>query len=143
MNALMKIAQLALLLLICSLGSVLADVKPPGIVIDGLDTYYNYGSKAASDFWLKDSALGNIGLEDKFAVIEQKFGRMLGFEIMSVVPVSASLVRVYILMKYEKGPAFLVFDCYKPNANWIISRLDCDTKAELIIPQRLLLDGRK
>jgi len=63
---------------------------------------------------------------------------VLGFETIRIVPVSPSLQRVYVLLKYERGPAYLSFDCYKPDANWIIPRMNYDIKPEAILPERLL-----
>jgi len=75
--------------------------------------YSQYGAKSALSVWLKGSALENDFSADGFTQIEKSYGRMIGYETIRVVPVSASMQRVYILIKYQRGPVYVSFDCYK------------------------------
>ena len=129
----------ALLLLLCLAGSAFANPQPLDLVIEGLNSYCRSGGAAAVETWQKGSVREGFSfVEEFFAQTEKLYGRVLGFETIRVVPVSASMQRVYILLKYERGPAYLSFDCYKPDSNWIIPRMNCDTKPEAVLPERLL-----
>jgi hypothetical protein len=56
-----------------------------------------------------------------------------------VAPLSASTRRVYAAMKFEKGVAWMFFDCYQTGGSgWIITTLDFYTKANIILPPNLL-----
>lgn len=130
----------ALLLLLCLAGSAFADSQPLDLVIEGLNSYCRSGGNAAVETWQKGSVREGFSfVEEFFAQTEKLYGRVLGFETIRVVPVSASMQRAYILLKYERGPAYLSFDCYKPDSNWIISTMHCDTKPGAVLPERLMV----
>jgi len=133
----------AILLLLVFVGSAFADTAPPAIVTDGLNAYYRNGTKAALNVWLAGSPLENNFSPEGFAQIEKDYGRMVGFEMIRVVPVSASMQRVYVLIKYEWGPAYVVFDCYKPDTRWIIPMLSYNTKPAAVLPERMLIGPGK
>lgn len=135
--------RLAILLLLALVGAAIADTAPPAIVTDGLNAYYRNGAKAALNVWLAGSPLENNFSPEGFAQIEKAYGRMLGYEIIRVVPVSPSIQRVYVLIKYEWGPAYVAFDCYKPDTRWIIPMLSYNTKPTAVLPERLLIGTGK
>jgi hypothetical protein len=127
----MKIA-LSLLLFISLAGSAFADLGPPSIVSEGFNAYFRYGGKAAMEVWLRGSQLQGDALNGRLAAIEQSYGRMTGSEVIRLVPFSPSFLRVYLLIKYEKGPGFVWFDCYKPDTTWIVSAMNCETSPPIL-----------
>jgi hypothetical protein len=74
--------------------------------------------------------------------IETLYGRMTGFDPLRTVVVSRSLIRVYVLIRFQKGPLYTAFDCYKAQDGWIIPSLNWNTKPDIILPKDLL-DGVK
>ena len=137
------IVKRSLLVLIAFTASAFAEPDPPNIVLAGLNAYRQDGSKAALNVWVKGSALEFDCPPDGFAAIEKTYGRMIGFETIRVVPVSASMERVYILVKYERGPAYFSFDCYKADSDWIIPMMSYNTKPAAVLPERMLVGGTK
>jgi hypothetical protein len=125
-------------------GSAFAQEDIPAIVSSGLDAYKKSGGKAALAVWLKGSSLESdtstgvkmIGILNQ---IEAAYGKMIGFEKIRLVPVSPSLIRAYVLMKYEKGPLYAAFDCYKTEAGWVIPQVDFNTKASAVLPESFLV----
>lgn len=143
----MKSPTLAILIACCLAGSALAAADIPSIVTDGIAAYQKSGGKAALAAWLKGSPMENdtttsIHMSGLLSQIETAYGKMIGFDPIRVVAISPSVQRVYVLLKFEKGPLYASFDCYKAQGNWIIPNLDCNTKANLILPPNLL-DGSK
>jgi len=134
--------NMKLTVVLCALislaGSAFAELEPPGIVVDGLNALWRSGGKAALDVWQRGSANVNPVSPDGFAEIEKAYGRMLGYETIQVVPITGSMQRVYMLIKYERGPAFASFDCYKPEANWIIALMNYGVKPGAVLPERML-----
>jgi len=41
-------------------------------------------------------------------------------------------------VKYEKGVAWMFFDCYRFTTDWIVARFDFSTKADEVIPANIL-----
>jgi hypothetical protein len=54
------------------------------------------------------------------------------------VQFSKSTQRIYVAAKFEKGVAWMSFDCFKSEKDWIITRLDFETNANLILPANIL-----
>lgn len=139
----MKSLKYTLLIACCLAGSAFGGNEIPKIVTDGIKTYQNSGAAAAVALWYKGSAMENDAgatahVTDLFGGIEHTFGKMTGFEPVKVVEISPSVRRIYILLQFEKGPVYASFDCYNAQGTWIISSMDFNTKAEMILPQNLL-----
>ncbi|XHR30028.1 MAG: hypothetical protein ACFUZC_05615 [Chthoniobacteraceae bacterium] len=122
--------KLIVVLLLAMAGAAFGEVELPGIVMDGLDGYYRYGAKSALDIWTKGALPGiKDTLADATTKWEQAYGKVVGFEKVRVVSVCPSFIRVYALIKYEYGPGFITFDCYRPEPDghhWIVFGVNFD-----------------
>jgi hypothetical protein len=133
-----------LILLICSLtASASPEPEIPAIVTDGLKVYQKSGSKAALEVWLEGSPMdGEEGpeasLRGLLSQIEKAYGKMIGFEPVRTANFSASVRRVYLVLRFEKGPAYMAFDCYKQGDKWTIPSLDVNTKVTQVFPPALI-----
>ena len=87
---------------------------------------------------MENDTTTNINMSGLLGQIETAYGKMVGFDVLRVVIVSPALQRVYILVKFEKGPVYAAFDCYKTPAGWIIPILNLNTKASEVLPANLL-----
>lgn len=134
---------IALLILMSGLASSHARTDTPAVVTDGLATYQKSGGKEALAAWLKDSPLEKetavrINMEGVLAQIEVKYGKMIGFEHIRSVSVAPSLHRIHIPVKFERGPAYAVFDCYKTDRGRMIPALDLNANLTAILPPNIL-----
>ena len=134
---------IALFILTFGLLKLQAQTDIPGIVTDGLAVYQKSGGKEALATWLKNSALENdmatrLKVVGGLTQIEGAYGKMVGFEPIRSVSIAPSLRRIYILVKFEQGPVYAVFDCYKRAGDWIIPTLDFNTKPTAILPPNIL-----
>jgi len=123
--------------------SAFAQKEIPGVVTDGLNAYQKSGGKAALTAWLKGSPMENdtttsISMSGLLGQIDTAYGKMVGFDVLQVVPVSPVLQRIYLLIRFEKGPVYASFDCYKASAGWIIPIMNLNTKASEVLPANLL-----
>jgi len=131
---------------LCSaLVSGAANTDVPDVVTAGIDAYTKSGSGAAVEAWIKGSAVeSNRKLRDQIANTLQQaeilYGKILGWELVRVVPITASCWRVYAALKYEKGPLWAAFDCYKSNA-WILADVQFHTSAKEVLPASILSGG--
>ncbi|HWB61735.1 MAG TPA: hypothetical protein VG733_19790 [Chthoniobacteraceae bacterium] len=127
---------------LCAAGSAFAEEGVPKIVSEGFEIYQKYDNKAAVATWLKNSPVGtdanNAKVADTLSQIETAYGRVLGFELIRVVNLTPSMRRVYVLIRYERGPAYASYDCYFVQGAWIISGLDFNTKMNEILPSNIL-----
>lgn len=140
----------AALLLVVGLPAGAQDIdRPtdvPRIVTAGFAAYESKGSRAAIAVWLEGSPVSNPATTEQviasLAPIEAVYGNVMGHEIIRVVPVSPSLRRVYAIMRYERGPLFISFDCYRAGKDWVIPMFLTNTRAAEILPASLLAGER-
>jgi hypothetical protein len=139
MKAFFSAACIALFLSSAAFGQA---VSVPPIVAKGFTELEKNGSLAAMGVWLAGSSR-ELDQDQEFATarlnqIQGKRGRMMGHEIVRVVSLTPSTVRVYAVVKYEKGIVWMSFDCYLAGKDWIIDRFDCSTNANQILPPNIL-----
>jgi hypothetical protein len=139
----MKSILATILIGLGALSSAFAQKDIPNVVTDGLNAYQKSGGKAALAAWLKGSPMENdtttnISMTGLLGQIETAYGKMVGYDVLRVVIVSPALQRVYLLIKFEKGPVYASFDCYKASAGWIVPILNLHTKASEVLPANLL-----
>jgi len=120
-----------------------SDPAIPGVVSQGLESYVTSGHQNAMEIWLKGSAMENdinarIKFIDTLAKVESLYGKVTGWELFRVLPMTPSTCRVYAVLKFEKGPLWCMFECYKPKDPWVLSSFDFNTKANVILPPNLL-----
>jgi hypothetical protein len=51
------------------------------------------------------------------------------------------LLRVYLLLKYERGPVFFTLDCYKAvsDKDWVVYLVDFNPNPEAVFPREVLM----
>ena len=112
----------------------------PKIVTSGLEAYKTTGFDGAFNIWLKGSPLESdkttlMKLKGPFTQIESMYGKMIGYEVLRSIVISSSTTRIYAEIRYEKGPLFLFFDCYKSPDAWIIPMMKFHTELDQILPK--------
>jgi hypothetical protein len=132
-----------LLVILFCVGPVHAQSDVPTIVTDGFVAYQKSGGEAAMAVWLKDSPIGTdtttrINVVGGLAQIATAYGKMVGYEILRTVSVAPSLKRIFVLGKFEKGPVFFAFDCYKADKIWTLPLINFNTKPNSILPEGML-----
>jgi hypothetical protein len=117
----------------------------PVIVTNGFDAYQKSGSQAALDAWFKGSPLesdqaakGNLSVG--ISKTESVFGKMLGWELFKAVPLTASTTVVYTVIKFEKGPLWMAFYCYRQSSasDWVVYSLGVDSNPTKVLPPGLM-----
>ncbi len=118
----------------------------PGVVSAGFAAYETKGLRAALAVWLEGSPASNAATTEQMIAtltpVETAYGSLMGHEIVRVVPVTPSLRRVYAIIRYERGPLFISFDCYRTGKDWIIPMVFTNTRAAEILPAALLAGER-
>ena len=119
----------------------------PDFVTNGLTAYQKSGGKEAMVVWLRGSAIETdtttrMNVAGGLAQIDTVYGKMIGFEPVRTVSITPSMLRVYVLVKFEKGPVFFAFDCYKSAKNWTASFIDFNTRPSSVLPPDILAGGR-
>jgi len=116
----------------------------PAIVTRGLEAYRANGLSGALEVWLAaspvgDNATAKAGMLTGLAPLETVYGKMVGWDIVDVIEVSAHVRRVYVVVRLERGPLYGFFDCYqKASDDWIIPGVLFHAKAQEILPPRYL-----
>ena len=131
---------------LCAL-SMQAQMNVPDIVTKGLAAYEKSGGVVAMATWLKGSPIETdtttkMTVTGGIAQIETLYGKMIGFETIRVANVTPSMLRVYVMLKFERGPVFFSFDCYRAEKDWTIPFIDFNSKAGSILPASILAGDR-
>lgn len=109
----------------------------------GFATYQKDGALAAVNAWFTGSAReSDGGIQDdavaRLGRVQGWLGPMTGYELIRSVTLSRSTRRVYMVVKFEKGVAWMAFDCYLPEKDWIVTRFEFNTHATQILPPNIL-----
>lgn len=140
----MKLLLLCLAAILCHSGPALAQENNiPPIVARGFAAYQRDGALAAVNSWFTGSAReADGGLQDdavaRLGRVQGWLGKMSGYESIRTVVLSKSTRRVYIVVKFEKGVAWMAFDCYLPEKEWIVTRFEFNTNASQVLPPNIL-----
>jgi hypothetical protein len=135
----MKAKILIVVMALCFISAVSYADDVPKIVIDGLNAYKTSGFGEAFNVWLKGSPMESdktttMNLKGSFTQVESIYGKMMSYEILKSINISSLSNRIYTEILYEKGPLFMIFDCYKSSNGWIIPTMRFNTEADKILP---------
>jgi hypothetical protein len=116
---------------------VSADV--PAIVTDGFDAYAKNGSDSAVDVWCKGSPMesdltNRMTTASNLTKFEGAYGKYIGWELVKVYTLTPSTKVIFAVAKFEKGPLWLAFSCYKATDTWNIPLLGMAADAMKILP---------
>jgi hypothetical protein len=118
------------------------EVNVPDVVTAGVTAYEKGNANSAIDAWIRGSAIEHDpkqrdALVDGLENIQRLYGGWIGWELIRVIKFSPSCWRVYGVVKYERGPAYVLFDCYK-TSDWILNDLEVNVAADKLLPPGLL-----
>jgi hypothetical protein len=113
----------------------------PTIVTRGFERYQQGDLSGALDLWLTGSPIvGNGSAKAQMlgglAPVESAYGAVLGHDIVDVVDIGAHVRRVYAVVRLERGPLYVYFECYQTGdtGTWIVPTLMFNTKVQDIFP---------
>lgn len=114
----------------------------PPVVRRGLDAFRSSGGDAAIRAWLVNSPLANdSGAANSVIVLrrlQQAYGSMVGDEVLKVSPIGNHVVRVYVVLLFQKGPVYMWLECYETSSQWLVSAFLFNPRPDPILPSTLL-----
>jgi hypothetical protein len=131
----------ALVLVLLFSGVVDAGSDIPKVISAGFDAYGAEGIKAALTKWTEggpmegDKDVANLAC--LFSQISGTYGKFTGYSPITTKQISPSSKFIYIELKFEKGPVFGRFFCYKPETEWILAAFHFNTEPQNILPESL------
>jgi hypothetical protein len=114
-------------------------VALPPIIKAGFDAYQAKGKEAAVDTWVSGSALAQDptvrpSLIQAMGQVEGIFGMYTGYDVLKVVAFGPHASRTYIVVLYQRGPAFAYFDAFLAPGGSNLTAFQFHTKAHEILP---------
>ena len=115
----------------------LADV--PTLITDGFAAYAKSGSDSAMDVWCKGSPMESdlttrMTTASNLTKFEGAYGKYIGWELVKVYTLTPSTKVVFAVAKFEKGPLWLAFSCYKAVDTWNIPLIGMASDSMKILP---------
>lgn len=126
-------------LLLPALSLAAAPEDLPSLLKNGFDKYATDGPKAAIESWTRGSAIDGsketLSQANNFKQVEDFYGKYLGYELVRKNQISESSSTYLVIIKYEKGNIFSVFNLYrKPDGNHVVTTFNFHTSAQQIWP---------
>jgi hypothetical protein len=111
----------------------------PVILQRGVSAYMVKGPDSAVAAWLKGSpALAEASVVSNTVAalvrIQDVYGKMIGCDAVSQVPVGAHVTRYYVVLLFEHGPIYCWFDVYASPRGAVVPAFLFNTKADQIFP---------
>lgn len=115
----------------------------PLAIAQGLDAYAQNGLNSALEIWAGNTALDRATLFKSevptLRLADANFGLFDRGEVLRVLPVTAQLTRVYVVLYYERAPLWGWFDLYTTRQNkQAISEVFFSPKLSQVLPSELL-----
>lgn len=117
-----------------------SDVPP--VASAGLETFRAAGADSAIAVWLQgtsfDTPATRASLGQGFARMAEQTGQMVGYDVVRVLPVGTHVRRVYAVLHYERGPAYLYLELYRTPSRWVTQSVQFNAAPEDVFPPWLL-----
>ena len=70
----------------------------------------------------------------------QEFGAALhGYDVFRVLEITPHLTRIYIVLRYERHPMYLMVSAYAPvDAEWRVTAINWDRDPDKVFPEAIL-----
>lgn len=115
------------------------EAELPPAAAAGLHAFEVAGADSAIATWLRgaifDSPATRATLGQAFARMGERAGRMVGHDVVAVLPIGTHVRRVYAVLHYERAPAFLYLELYRAPEGWLTQIVEFnDTPAKVFPP---------
>lgn len=124
-----------------------AEEVVPKAVAAGFALYKTDGPEKALKAWIKDGPFDGrkeaLAPAEILTQIETFYGGYKGYQLLHSVSVGETVRLLYMLLNFEKGPGFACFTVYKTEKDWVVSNLDFNIKAEILLPESVLSKRRQ
>ena len=132
----------SLIVVLLLLPAVGASQQAPPIATKGLDLLVAGQCEAGFRAWTAgwtapDDSMKRETLIGTCTVLPQ-FGKLNGYDIIRVVSVTPNLTRVYVLLRYDLQPLYLLLVAYRPKDDWKVITVTWNTLPEKVFPPDIL-----
>ena len=118
----------------------------PAPVVAGLAALEAGRCNDAFTMWSKAwTAAEDVGKQQQLlagCAFLERFGKMLGYEVIKTVNVGVSIQRLYFTVKYESQPIYLMVVAYRPGQEWRVIAVNWHTFADQVLPAGLVPNER-
>lgn len=124
------------------------DSNAPSIITEGFEAYCSGENKNPLAIWsqhmmpLLSETLGSNQVDGNMMnVMENLFGKCIGYSIIGSHPFTEKTQIVYFESDHENSPLFWKFTVYQSPKGLVISGFNSSTDASQIIPPNVLIGG--
>ena len=139
----MDVLRVALLGVLLTPTVVSAQQSLPPVVQAGLDSLAGGRCEVAFRIWSASWTSTPDGAAKRETIVGgctvlSNLGPMNGYDLIHVVPVTKNLMRVYVLLKYDIQPVYILLVAYLPQTTWRVTSINWNTNSENVLPANLL-----
>jgi len=138
----MLLSRLLLIGLLIAFPARLASQTIPPVAAEGLDFLVKGQADSAVGTWTQawvapEDAAKRQQLVESFRQLPQVVGAPLGYDLIRIVDLTPHLRRVYVLLRCQRQPVYLLIVLYSARDRWIVSSLNWHTDADHVLPATL------
>jgi hypothetical protein len=120
-----------------------AQVTPvPDVVTHGLDLLVaGKRAEAVAEWsrgWEGDDLAKISTLSESLDTLGGLLGTTYGYELVKSFDISASLGRLYFVLRYQRAPLYVSFLVYRPDTTWMVTNVTWNTDGAAVFPKLLL-----
>src|SRR6266850_1707791 len=135
----MLLSRLLLIGLLVAVPARLASQAIPPVAAEGLDFLVKGQADSAVGTWTQawvapEDAAKRQQLVESFRHLPQVVGAPLGYDLIRIVDLTPHLRRVYVLLRCQRQPVYLLIVLYSARDRWIVSSLNWHTDADHVLP---------
>jgi hypothetical protein len=138
-----RLLPTAVLLALFTPGAAGQERLPP-LVMRGLQALQDQRCRDAIDIWTGDWQWPRDS-ERRQSLMStcdflQEFGAALhGYDVFRVVTVTPHLTRIYMVLRYERHPMYLMVSAYAPDdGEWRVTAINWDRDPDKVFPETIL-----
>ncbi len=122
----------------CLWQAVGANAPVPAALEKGFQIFKSAGPVPAFDAWREGGVLEDAakapGETSKFKEMVKPLRNFKSYEVIGAKEIGTTSKILYVAMAFERGVLYGSFLVWKSERDWVVQRMDFDTKPEIIMP---------
>ena len=125
-------------ILLIALLQAAAQAALPAPVTAGLTALQEGRCDAAFVHWSRPATTPGVGTGAVQRLTDcatlKRLGELHGHDVLRVVPVGERIRRVYLILRYQAQPVYILLVAYRPDDEWFVIKTNWNVSADRVLP---------